>query len=217
MKIIIRYPSNDVDKIKKKFSKSKKKENGPATNAKPKKARKKKGKAKVMKRKTTTATDPVEGKKTKGKKQKKGEDSNRSFNRYIQKVFKRCIPVPPPEVVPAFGTSSTSTKKKKTAKYCLAAETVTVLNEFNSQMHDRIIADWKKYSQQNNKRLMSEDDIAEIFNNLFVPHHPRPQTPLTWSLQTFATKAVEDYKDSIPTFVPQLLPPLPVPAVTTLG
>jgi hypothetical protein len=155
-----------------------------------------------MKRKAASEVDNVDSavkpKKPKGKNSNR-DANNRSFNRYIQKVFKQCVPAPSvtPTLIPTLEIPGAEPKKKKkSAKNSLASDAVSVLNIFAFQLHERIMEEWKVYSVKNNKKLISEDDIAEIFVTLFAPHTPRPHSPGSWDLHSFSTKAVESYRKS---------------------
>lgn len=126
---------------------------------------------------TTIVGETIPPLKTKKRKKGAEELAPRPFNRYIKKVFKKRAPV----VV----------KGSKKLHFSMASETVEVLHFFNIQFHEKVMQKWRTHAEENNKKLMAEEDMAEIFKSMF------PNA--TWDLHEFSTLAVETYRRSLAT------------------
>lgn len=79
-------------------------------------------------------------------------------------------------------------------KHTLASDTTEALNLLMIQLHQLIMEGWKVYSAKHQKKLMTEDDIVFIVQELFG--NPCIEKPELWQLQQACGTAVNKYLNS---------------------
>ena len=112
--------------------------------------------------------------------------SNRGFERYISKTFKKCIA----------GINNTENVKKP-SRYALSSPTNIAIDELCKQLLYTVLTQWQTYADQNQKNFLSDVDIARIISEMWKSTPQSTDAVSGWQLQLYAREAIESYKNSI--------------------